>query len=299
MPVFHKPPCDDGVIAGGPSAAATPASGRWVLVAAVLGSSMVFIDSSVVNVALPTVQEDLRASAAATQWTVESYALSLAALLPLVLLMFALSRWSGGLIASFGAKPPLVVGPLIAAVGFGLFAIPGIAGSYWTTWFPAVTVLGIGMAITVAPLTTAVMGAVDQQRAGIASGINNSVARTASLPAIAVLGIAVSLAFGNQLESRLDEAPLDVETRTAMRDQAKDLAAAEAPATVDEATRATIVGIVDRSFLAAFRVVMLIAAALAIASAVCARLPVAGVPDGVIGWPPTERPCVVPWVGVM
>jgi EmrB/QacA subfamily drug resistance transporter len=176
-----------------------------------------------------------------------------AALLPFVLLMFVLSRWSGGLIARFGAKLPLVVGPLIAAVGFGLFAIPGLGGGYWTTYFPAVVVLGIGMAITVAPLTTAVMGAVDARRAGIASGINNSVARTASLLAIAVLGIAVSVAFGSQLESRLDEAALDAETRAAMRD--------------------------DRSFLAAFRIVMLIAAMLAIASAVCAWLLVEGKPD--------------------
>jgi MFS family permease len=111
-----------------------------------------------------------------------------AVFVPFTVIMAALSRWSGGLLDRFGARLPLVVGPSIVAAGFGLFALAGPATGYALAFLLPVSVVGLGMAVTVAPLTTAVIAAVPGHQTGVASGINNAVSSVASLFAIAIFG---------------------------------------------------------------------------------------------------------------
>jgi len=192
-----------------------------------------------------------------------------AAILPFPIIMFAMSRWSGALVARIGRRVPLTVGPAVAALGLALYGRPGIGGSYWMTFFPAVVVLGIGMAVTVAPLTTTVMSAVDTAHAGAASGINNAVARVAGLLAIAVFGVVLTRTFEARVRPGLDRLRLTASARTEVDRQLPRLAGAdvEQAQSIDAPQRAAIREAIDEAFVSAFRLVMIGAAALALAAA--------------------------------
>ena len=190
-----------------------------------------------------------------------------AALLPFILIMFLLSRWSGGLVAHYGPRLPLIVGPTIAAFGYALFMRPSIGDNYWTDFFPPIAILGLGMAISVAPLTTTVMSSVAANRAGVASGVNNAIARTAGLVAIAVLGIVMLRIFHDQLDQRLRAVQLAPSISQSLQAQRTKLAAIAIPENLDPTTRHLIQRAIEESFVSGFRAVMAIGAGLALASA--------------------------------
>jgi len=196
-----------------------------------------------------------------------------AALLPLILLIFILSRWSGGLVARYGARLPLTIGSLVSASGFALFLTPGIGGSYWSTFFPAVVVLGIGMAIVVAPLTTAVMESVPSSEAGVASGVNNAVSRIAGLLTVAVFDLVFSTGFNHAL----DRSPAQMQLSCAVRESADNQRSKLAGAQISEAP---VKHAFDEAFVSGYRDVIWISVGMALLSTLSAQIIQSKKPQG-------------------
>ncbi len=197
------------------------------------------------------------------------------ALLPFSILLMIISPWMGNVVNRFGPRLPLVIGPALVGFGFIALSLPGITdgiNSYWTTYFPGAVLLGLGMGITVAPLTTSVMGSVPQRSAGVASGINNAVSRAAGVLAIAIMGGIALSTFMNTLTASLDASAVPDEVRREVIATADRLGATDAP----EGTSGEVVAVVDtavaESFLQTFRLMMYIGAGLAWISALLAAL---------------------------
>lgn len=190
-----------------------------------------------------------------------------AAFLPFPIIMFGLSRWSGGLVARTGPRLPLTAGPLIAAAGLALFARAGIGTSYWTTILPAVVLLGLGMAVTVAPLTTTVMAAVRSDHAGVASGINNTVARVAGLLAVAVFGVVLARKFDADVMPRLDRMALAPSVKAQIVKELPKMAGGDFSSVSVDGGRLGVQQSVNEAFVGGFRVVVVEAAVLALVAA--------------------------------
>jgi predicted MFS family arabinose efflux permease len=185
-----------------------------------------------------------------------------AVFLPLTIVMVLLSRWSGGLLDRFGARLPLVIGPTIAALGFGLLAWSVGGDSYWA-FLGSTTVLGFGMAISVAPLTTAVLNAVPAHETGTASAINNADASLANLLAVAIFGMLALGIYDGALDRHLQDTRISAETRQAI-DAARGqfIAPKEASNTTDAAQT-----IIKTSLGNSIQKIMMLAALLALGAA--------------------------------
>jgi len=193
-----------------------------------------------------------------------------AVFVPFVVIMFSLSRWAGRLVDVFGSKLPLVVGPIVAAIGFGMFAWPSINANYWATFFPAICILGLGMTITIAPLTTTVMNSVSTDLAGTASGTNNAISRVAGLLAIAVFGVVLTHRFDAVLVTALSHSPLAPATVAAILAERQKLAGIVIPAQVSHEDALLLKRAIGLAFISGFRWVMIISSACALLSALSA-----------------------------
>jgi EmrB/QacA subfamily drug resistance transporter len=199
------------------------------------------------------------------------------ALVPFAVITFVMGRWAGELVTRYGEKLPLMVGPAIAAVGFILFAVPGVGGSYWTTFFPAVVVLGFGMSLVFSPLSIAILDAVDEEHSGLGSGVNRAVQRTAKVLGLAVLAFLVLAAFDNSLDYRANGLDLTPGQEAALRAEKANFGAAHVLGKgTSGGDYAAIDRAVDHAFLSAFRFAMYISAGMALTSSIAAALLIQG-----------------------
>ncbi len=224
----------------------TGANVLTLLVYAALGGGLFFVPLALIQV------HGLPAAAAG------------AALLPFVLVMFSLSRWAGGLVERVGPRKPLFVGPVIAGAGFAMLWLPSVEASYWTGFLPGILVLGVGMSITVAPLTTVVMNAAGTDSAGVASGINNAVSRAAGVLAIAALGALMAWRFEAALQELLAQHNVPDYLASQVLVQQSRLAAIDLPAGIDSAVRALAQRAIHEAFVSGYRWVMAASAALCV-----------------------------------
>ena len=189
-----------------------------------------------------------------------------ATFLPFTIIMAGLSRWAGGLLDSFGARLPLVIGPAISALGLGLLAPIVVSGPYWLFFIPII-VLGFGMVVSVAPLTTTVINSVPGNQIGTASGINNAVASVANLFAVAILGAVALGIFNCALDRHLQSATLSTGVQQAIQAAHGSFVIEPALSNTRGADRVAAEVIIKGSLAESIRSVILIAAVLALSAA--------------------------------
>jgi EmrB/QacA subfamily drug resistance transporter len=200
-----------------------------------------------------------------------------AAMAPAILLVCLLSRHAGNLADRYGARLLLTIGGTIAGAGFALFAVPGVeAGSYWSSFFPAAVLLGVGLAAQAPVVTMVALRSVDSRRSGLASAINNAFSQMATLLAVAILGVLMFAVFSDSLDASLGTMDLPPEAARQLEEEKIKLGAAEIPEGLDPAVSAAVERAIDGAFVSGYRAVMLAAAAAALTSGLGAALLIEG-----------------------
>jgi EmrB/QacA subfamily drug resistance transporter len=194
------------------------------------------------------------------------------ALLPCVVVISILSRWAGGLVDRLGPRRPLIAGALIAGLGYLLLAVPGPATPYWLGVLPALMVVGLGMGVCVAPVTVTAMSAAGNDHVGAASAINNMVARTGGLLAIALFGLVLAQRFGIAFDRAVASLVLPADALASLAAERAKLAGAILPASLSAEQRSLLTEAILAAFVGGYRWVMTMAASLAFASAIVAGL---------------------------
>jgi hypothetical protein len=165
-----------------------------------------------------------------------------------------------------------VIGPIIVALGFTLLMLPGTGGSYWMTFFWPMLILGLGMAISVAPLTATVLNVVDKHYVGIASGVNDAVATVAGLFAVAVFGIVTLTISDAALNRHLSSVQITAQVRSAIEGAKGKFVIDPMLAQGRDADRQVAAEAIRQSLASGIRGSMLLAALLAIGGALLAAL---------------------------
>ena len=202
-----------------------------------------------------------------------------ASLFPISVILGIFSGWAGGLVSRYGAKLPLIVGPLIVAAAFLFIAQIGIGGSYWLTIFPAVVIMAIGLTIVFAPLSTTVMSSAPMRLSGTASGINNALISTANVLFVSLLGVVALQSFGAAVDRRVQPLELPALALQQIDAETVKLADATAPSSLNSSQQAAVNNIFDLAFVDAFKTLMVFCAGLSVASAVVSWRMIDGKPQ--------------------
>ncbi|HEX6507469.1 MAG TPA: MFS transporter [Chloroflexota bacterium] len=201
-----------------------------------------------------------------------------AALLPVSILILVLSPRVGALMGRFGARPPMIIGPVVVALGLLLFIPAGLHPSYLLGYLPGILLLGLGMSVFVTPLTATVMASVPEHLVGVASGVSNTLTRVASLLAIAILGLVIVQQFGSSLTVKSGQLPISPGARSALIAHRDRLADDPIPPGLSPPQRQAVRTAIDESFVEGYRWAMATCALLCLLSAGISAVTIRDVP---------------------